>query len=65
MKPLKIFLAVLACLFVLFHLIEIPGKMGTVTGDYALSWWGGKLAGILLGTAAAIALFRSALRKPK
>ena len=65
MKALKIVGAVLACLFVVFHLIEIPRKMGTISGDYAVSWWGGKLAGILIGTAIAIALFRSAVRKPK
>jgi len=65
MKALKIVGAVLACLFVVFHLIEIPRKMGTISGDYAVSWWGGKLAGILIGTAIAIALFRSAARKPK
>ena len=64
MKALKMILAILACLFVIFHLIEIPRKMGAVSGEYAASWWGGKLAAILIGTAIAIALFRSATRKP-
>ncbi len=65
MKALKILGAILACSFVVFHVIEIPRKMGVVTGDYAVSWWGGKLAAILLGSAIAIALFRSVFRKPK
>jgi hypothetical protein len=65
MKALKIVIAILACLFVLFHLIEIPGRLGAVSGDLAVSWWLGKLAAILIGSALAIALFRSAVRKPK
>jgi hypothetical protein len=65
MKALKIMGAILACLFVIFHLIEMPRKMGAVSGDYAVSWWSGKVAAILIGTAIAIALFRSAARKPK
>jgi hypothetical protein len=40
-------------------------KNGGYSGDYAVSWWTGKVAGILIGTAIAIALFRSAARKPK
>ena len=63
MKALKIILGVLAGLFVLFHLIEIPGKLGSVSGDLAFSWWMGKFIGILIGSAVAVALFRSA-RKP-
>jgi hypothetical protein len=62
---MKIVIAILACLFVLFHLIEIPSRLGAVSGDLAVSWWLGKLAAILIGSAAAIALFRSAVRKPK
>jgi hypothetical protein len=46
-------------------MIEISQKMVSISGDYAVSWWGGKLAGVLIGTAIAIALFRSAARKPK
>jgi hypothetical protein len=65
MKALKIVIAILACLFVLFHLIEIPSRLGAVSGDLAVSWWLGKLAAILIGSALAIALFRSAVRKPK
>ena len=65
MKALKILGAVLACLFVAFHLIEIPRKMGAISGAYAVGWWGGKLAGILIGIAIAIALIRSAARKPE
>jgi hypothetical protein len=65
MKALKIVGAILACLFVVFHVIEIPRKMGAISGDYAVSWWGGKVAAILIGTAIAVALFRSAARKPK
>jgi hypothetical protein len=64
-KTVKIALAILACLFVVFHLIEIPRKLGVVSGDFAVSWWLGKLAAILIGSAIAIALFRSATRKPK
>jgi hypothetical protein len=65
MKPLKIALGILAVVFVMFHLMEIPGKLGAVSGDFAFSWWMGKLAGILIGSAIAVALFRSARSKPK
>jgi hypothetical protein len=65
MKALKLALAILAVLFVLFHLIEIPGKLGAVSGDFAFSWWMGKLAAILIGSAIAVALFRSAMSKQK
>jgi hypothetical protein len=65
MKALKIVLAILACSFVVLHLIEIPRKMGNVSGDLAFSWWAGKLAAILIGSAIAIALFRSATKTPK
>jgi hypothetical protein len=65
MKAVKILGAVLASLFVVFHLIEIPRRLGTISGDYAVSWWAGKLAGILIGSAIAIALIRSATRKPQ
>jgi hypothetical protein len=63
MKALKIILGVFAGLFVLFHLIEIPGKFGAVSGDLAFSWWMGKLAAILIGSAIAVALFRSAMKR--
>jgi len=46
-------------------LIEIPRKMGSVSGDLAFSWWAGKLAAILIGSAIAIALFRSATKTPE
>jgi len=62
MKILKIILGILVGLFVLFHLIQIPGKIGTVSGDLAFSWWMGKLAAILIGSAISISLFRSAKR---
>jgi hypothetical protein len=65
MTAFKIVFAILACLFVLFHLIEIPSKLGAVSGDLAVSWWLGKLAAILIGSAIAIALFRNAARRPK
>jgi hypothetical protein len=63
MKALKLILGILAALFVLFHLIEIPGKLGSVSGDLAFSWWMGKLAAILIGSAIAVTLFRSALKR--
>jgi len=53
----------LAGLFVLFHLIEIPGKLGVVSGDFAFSWWMGKLAATLIGSVIAVALFCSAMSK--
>ena len=62
MKALKLILGVLAALFVLFHLIEIPGKLGNVSGDMAFSWWMGKLAAVLIGSAISGALFRSAMK---
>ena len=65
MKALKIALGILAVLFVLFHLIEIPGKLVAVSGDFAFSWCMGKLAAILIGSAIAVALFRSAMSKQK
>ena len=65
MKVVKIVGAILACLFVVSHLIEIPQKIGAISGDLAVSWWIGKLVGILIGSAIAIALFKSAARKPK
>ena len=64
MKILKLILAVLAALFVVAHLIEIPAKLGAVSGDLATSWWLGKGIGILIGSALAVALFRSALKNP-
>jgi hypothetical protein len=63
MKPLKFLLGVLAGVFVLFHRIEIPGKLGAVSGDLAFSWWMGKLAAILIGSAIAVTLFRSAMKR--
>ena len=65
MKAVKIVGAILACVYVIFHLIEIPRKLGTTSGDFAASWWLGKLAGILIGSAIAIALFKSAAQKPR
>ena len=62
MKALKLILGVLAGLFVVFHLIEIPGKLGAVSGDLAFSWWMGKLAAILVGSAISVALCRSAIK---
>jgi hypothetical protein len=65
MKALKTFLGVLAILFVVFHLIEIPGMVRGEPGRYAASAWLGKVAAILIGTAIAISLFRSTTKKPK
>jgi len=63
MKPIKIVLGVVAVLFVAFHLIELPGKLRNVSGDLATSFWLGKVAAILIGSAIAVALFRSAARQ--
>lgn len=63
MKILKIILGILVGLFVLFHLIEIPEMLGTVSGDLAFSMWMGKLVAILIGSAISVTLFRSAMGK--
>ncbi len=63
MKAIKILFGVLAVLYVMAHLIEIPMAISHVQGELAISWWLGKLTGILIGSAIALALFKSAFRK--
>jgi len=62
MKMLKIIMGILVGLFVLLHVIAIPGQLGAVSGDLAFSWWMGKLAAILIGSVILFALFRSAMK---
>ena len=63
MKTVKIIFGVLAALFVLVHLLEIPSMMSRDYGDLVASAWAGKCVALIIGSLAAFGLFRSAFRK--
>jgi len=61
MKAVKIIIGVLAVLFVVAHLVELPGflkKLTDVPDALRVSAWAGKIIALLLGTAVAVVCFR-------
>ncbi len=53
MKPLKIVFGVLAIIWMVAHLVQ-PLVRGVPTGEFATSWWMGKVTAICVGLIVAI-----------
>ncbi|MBN1344298.1 MAG: hypothetical protein JXQ73_16545 [Phycisphaerae bacterium] len=61
MKVLRIIIGVLACLFIVMHLLEMPsflGKVRQTPDDLVVSVWLGKISAVLISAAIAIVCFR-------
>jgi hypothetical protein len=54
---------VLAGLFVLLHLIELPAGFTGGRRDLAASWWLGKIAAIIIGSIVCFLLLHGSFRK--
>lgn len=66
MRIIRIIFGVLACLFILMHLLELPqflAEFERVPENLHASRWIGKAVAILIGTAIALACFRGTKKK--
>ncbi len=65
MKVIRIIIGVLAALFALAHVAELPvflERLETVPQDLRFSTWAGKFAAIVIGLAVSVTCFRK--KKP-